>query len=412
MTDLTHASARVRWARLRFSIVGPLLTCPPDAGELGDHFAQLASRRWQHPTDGGSKRYGASTIERWYYAARNATQDPIEALARKVPSHARTRPSMGAPLRQALAMQYRAHPSWTYVLHHENLVALAKEDAKLGSVPSPATISRHMRHEGFVKQRRRRKKHGELVTFEARERRSFEVTHVHALWHSDFHDGSRSVVLDDGSWKKPFLLAFTDDASRLVCHAQWYLEQTTETFVHGLSQAILKRGLPRALLTDSGSPMVAAETTEGFARLSIVAPHCLAQIATGRRSLPHRICYRPPVAIWGGNDMQKKLSPQTRTELVTTISASYESSTRAEKGRILDEFERVTGYHRKHAIRLLGADASALVGDAAALPAPKATRAKVYDDGFVAVLVVLWEAADRISGKRLVPLLPVLLPAL
>ena len=51
---------------------------------------------------------------------------------------------------------------------------------------------------------------------------------------------------------------------------QWYLDQTAETFVHGLSQAILKRGLPRMLLTDNGSPMLAAETTEGLHRLGIV----------------------------------------------------------------------------------------------------------------------------------------------
>lgn len=40
--------------------------------------------------------------------------------------------------------------------------------------------------------------------------------------------------------------------------------------VHGLSQAIQKRGLPRALLTDNGSAMVAEEVTEGLLRLGIV----------------------------------------------------------------------------------------------------------------------------------------------
>ncbi len=269
MSEKSHESARMKWARFRFTIVGPLLSCPPDPGELREHIEALASRRWEHPTTRESLRYGASTIERWYYAARNASTDPIEALARKVPSHAGTRPSLGAALRDVLAAQYRAHPSWTYVLHHENLVAQAKEDATLGEVPSVATIARHMRQQGMTKQRRRKRKRGEPA-FEPRERRSFEVTRVHALWHSDFHECSRAVAMEDGSWRKPWLLAFIDDASRLLCHAQWYLEQTAEAFVHGLSQAILERGLPRALLTDNGSPMMAAESTEGLARLSIV----------------------------------------------------------------------------------------------------------------------------------------------
>jgi putative transposase len=45
--------------------------------------------------------------------------------------------------------------------------------------------------------------------------------------------------------------------------------------VHGLSQAIQKRGLPRALLTDNGSAMVAEEVTDGLLRLGIVHEHTL-----------------------------------------------------------------------------------------------------------------------------------------
>ncbi|MBK6464404.1 MAG: DDE-type integrase/transposase/recombinase [Myxococcales bacterium] len=93
------------------------------------------------------------------------------------------------------------------------------------------------------------------------------MTQVHGLWHADFHECSRAIALADGSMKRPQLLAFMDDASRLICHAQWYLDQTTEAWVHGLSQAILKRGLPRALLSDNGSAMLAAEQRRGLASL-------------------------------------------------------------------------------------------------------------------------------------------------
>ncbi len=50
------------------------------------------------------------------------------------------------------------------------------------------------------------------------------------------------------------------------CHLQWYLEETAEVFVHGLCQALMKRGLPRSLLTDNGSPMLAGEVEEGLHR--------------------------------------------------------------------------------------------------------------------------------------------------
>jgi transposase InsO family protein len=89
------------------------------------------------------------------------------------------------------------------------------------------------------------------------------------LWHADFHHGSLKVLTAGGSWVTPILLAFLDDRSRLCCHPQWYFAETAEAFVHGLCQAIQKRGLPRALMTDNGSPMTAAETREGLERLGI-----------------------------------------------------------------------------------------------------------------------------------------------
>lgn len=48
--------------------------------------------------------------------------------------------------------------------------------------------------------------------------RSFEVEHVAALWHLDFHHASRKVLTRAGAWVKPMLLGVIDDRSRLVCH--------------------------------------------------------------------------------------------------------------------------------------------------------------------------------------------------
>ncbi len=90
------------------------------------------------------------------------------------------------------------------------------------------------------------------------------------LWHLDFHEGSRPVLVASGQWQKPKLLGVLDDRSRLCCHLQWYLDETAETLIHALSQAFHKRGLPRALPTDNGAAMIAAQTTEGLERLGIV----------------------------------------------------------------------------------------------------------------------------------------------
>jgi len=96
----------------------------------------------------------------------------------------------------------------------------------------------------------------------------------------------------------------------------------------------------------------------------------------------------------------------TRDELVEALSRRYAMSGRAEKTRILDEFVAVTGLHRKHAMRLLRGGPMA---NAAAAPRP---GRRLYDDAVREALVVLWEASDRICGKRLKPLLPTLVEAM
>ncbi|MCP5111992.1 MAG: transposase family protein, partial [bacterium] len=73
-----------------------------------------------------------------------------------------------------------------------------------------------------------------------------------------------------GLWQRPRALGFLDDHSRYCPHLQWYLSETTEDLVHGMSQGIQKCGLPRAAMSDNGSAMLADEFTEGLLRLGIL----------------------------------------------------------------------------------------------------------------------------------------------
>jgi len=271
MTKDDGIPTRVRWARLRFQIIGSLLASPPEAGELGAKLDELATQTYVHPATGARVRFGRSTIERWLYCARNEPKDPIRALERRVHGCAGTSPTIGAVLRDAIRAQHQAHPRWSYQLHHDNLVAWAKTQPSMGRVPSYTTIRRYMRTHGMVRARSRSKSAArEAAEFLPREMRSFEVSHVHGLWHSDGHVGTRRVLLPDGSYEKVHLLGVLDDRSRLVCHLQWYLrDERAETVVHCLMQAIQKRGLCRGYLSDGGAGFVAAETTEGLSRLSV-----------------------------------------------------------------------------------------------------------------------------------------------
>ena len=221
-----------------------------------------------------------STLERWYYAARRA-RDPVAALTDRLRAHAGCFPSLGPLAEAALVQQYREHPGWTIQLHHDNLrvvVAAAACTTRPGAsppaVPSYQTVRRFCKACGMVRQRApRRATDGAVAArdhLEHLEVRSFEMDHVGALWHLDFHHGSRKVLTRTGQWVKPMLMCIMDDRSRLVCHLQWYLDESTHSLVHALSQALMKRGLPRALMTDNGAAMLAGETTTGLATLGIL----------------------------------------------------------------------------------------------------------------------------------------------
>jgi putative transposase len=275
MSQEKQARPHDRWARLRFSIVGPLLAAPLAHGELKTELERLSEKEWLHPISLQPVHFALSTIERWYYAAREAKHDPVGILRRAIRKDIGQHPSLDEDLRRIIDAQYRAHKQWSYQLHYDNLRALAQTNPSLRSVPSYSSVMRFMKDHGFL---RKSLPHGKRTAgllkaearLESREVRSYESEYVNGLWHLDFHQGSRKIVTPKGGLVKPQLLGILDDRSRLACHLQWYLNETAEDLIHGLSQAFLKRGLPRSLLTDNGSAMIAAETRQGLQRLGII----------------------------------------------------------------------------------------------------------------------------------------------
>jgi hypothetical protein len=104
--------------------------------------------------------------------------------------------------------------------------------------------------------------------------------------------------------------------------------------------------------------------------------------------------------------MAGRISMGARREVVSAVAERYRSAKRTEKGRILDELCATTGWHRKHAVRALrrrdtpnGIHASR-------------ERRRRYGPAIKDALTALWEASDRVCGKRLKVMIPTLLPAL
>ena len=89
-----------------------------------------------------------------------------------------------------------------------------------------------------------------------------------------------------------------------------------------------------------------------------------------------------------------------KQELLALIRDRYRESSRKDKSKILDEFIAVTGHHRKHGIRLLAQSAESRRG----VGALKGRR--IYHDAVREVVILIWEASDRICGKHLKAAMP------
>ena len=95
----------------------------------------------------------------------------------------------------------------------------------------------------------------------------------------------------------------------------------------------------------------------------------------------------------------------TRDELIAVAGERYRRSGRRERGRILDEFTALTGFHRKHAMRLLRSSAKSDRNGGR-------PERRIYGEAVRETLIVLWETSDRVCGKRLRPLVPSLIESM
>ena len=275
MSDKRPGTSHGRWAEFRFGVVGSLFSAPPSRGDLEAALRALAAREWTHPITGEPTRFHVSTIARWYYTAKSRPDDITVALRPRLrKDRGRHRPCFAPAVWAALAGLYNEHPTWSYQLHVDNLRVLCEADPELGPAPSYATVRRHLKGQGCLRQRKRRDddRPGAQAARRARagrESRGWEMSHVHALWHLDFKDGALPVLTRSGEWEHPQLFGAIDNRSRLVCHLQWYLGEGAEEFTHGLGQGLQKRGTPRAVMMDNGSAMRAGETRQGLIDLGI-----------------------------------------------------------------------------------------------------------------------------------------------
>lgn len=108
--------------------------------------------------------------------------------------------------------------------------------------------------------------------------------------------------------------------------------------------------------------------------------------------------------------MRKIMSLSARREMLLGVRERYLSAKRPERTKILDGFVAATGYDRKYAVVLLRKKGTIQEGKTIK---PKARLgAQIYDDQFRHVLIKIWNTANQVCSKRLVPFIPDLVVAM
>jgi transposase InsO family protein len=236
---------------------------------------ELAVRSWKNPISGKQTKYGLATIERWYYRAKRERGSTVSALRRKTRTDTGVTRVLDEGVKQLLREQHHEHPSWSYKLHADNLAVTLRARKQPIAIPSSATVCRWMQSCGLIKTHtvRGQSRAGAVAArahLAATEVRSYENEYVGGLWHLDYHHCRCQILRPSGRWQTPVCMAILDDHSRIAAHVQWYLAETSENLIHAFCQALQKRGLPRLLLSDNGSPMLSAEVSAGLLSLGIV----------------------------------------------------------------------------------------------------------------------------------------------
>jgi transposase InsO family protein len=114
-----------------------------------------------------------------------------------------------------------------------------------------------------------------------RKRLAFSMKFVNQLWQADTMFGPY-VDAGGGSRKQAKLIAFLDDASRVLCHGEFFFDENTDTLVQAIRAAFYKRGVPEQLLVDNGSIYCSQEITLICARVGCILRHTAVRDAAAK----------------------------------------------------------------------------------------------------------------------------------
>ena len=223
----------------RLSVLGDLVHLAPGAPGIGDALRERAAKDYDIP---GTlrRRVAAETIRGWLKAYRRGG---FESLVPQKREDAGTSRAFEPAVVDLLCMLKEDKPDYSV----NEVIAAARASGEIDAqiaLPS-STVHRVLSRAGLMK------KTADAPT--SKDHRRFEFGAAGQMWHSDVMHGP-AIPLDDGRRKrKAYLIAFIDDATRVIPYAAFAHSENTEAFLPIFKSAIERRGIPKRLFVDNGS---------------------------------------------------------------------------------------------------------------------------------------------------------------
>lgn len=238
MTHDPEPQHRQAVALFRYGLIANLIQLPPGTQGL---YARIEEKAAAHYLIPGSTRtrVAPETLRDWLKRYRQGGFEALMPKPRADRGRARAIPQALADL---LVSVKEDHPKLSVQL-------VIREARASGQVPEelplpPSTVHRLLTQAGLM----RKAPNDPTDT----DRRRFAFEKAGELWMSDVMHGP-TVFVGDRTKRKTYLIAFLDDATRVVPYASFALSENTRAFLPAFKQALLRRGLPLRLFVDNGA---------------------------------------------------------------------------------------------------------------------------------------------------------------
>jgi transposase InsO family protein len=257
MTDSSN-DHRHAVALFRYGLIADLVRLEPGAEGLYRLIAEKAER--EHVIPGTTRtRVAAETLRHWLKRYRAGGFDALLPKPRADRGRPRKIPEDIADLLIAIKA---AHPPMSVpaVIQHARSTGQLPEDFEL----APSTVHRLFTREGLMRKR--------ADAPSSNDRRRFAFARAGQLWMSDVMHGP-SVAVEGKGKRKSYLIAFLDDATRVIPYAAFAASESTVAFMPVFKQAILRRGIPERLYVDNGANFRSHHLALVCAKLGVALIH-------------------------------------------------------------------------------------------------------------------------------------------